>query len=532
MKTLPKTYDPKEAEPRWQKAWEESRTYAWRDDLPRESTYVIDTPPPTVSGVLHMGHIFSYTQADFVARYQRMSGKDVFYPMGFDDNGLPTERLVEKTRKVRAVDVGREAFIALCQEVSKEYEDQFRDMFKSVALSVDWSQEYQTISADSRRISQMSFLDLFAKDQVYRDFRPTYWDWVDQTAIAQAEIEDKEIPSTENYITFRICDEYKTPIGDIEIMTTRPELLGACVAVMAHPDEVKNITNGKGYFVEVPLFGYLVPLIADDKVDKNKGTGFVMCCTFGDDTDKEWWRKYKLPTKAILGKDGRLNFDSVIPAKAGIQANPQTPALPDGMDPGLRRDDAAGLLQGLKIKPAREKTLELLQAEGALLKQTPITHTVKCAERSGTPIEIIPTQQWYVRIMDKKDALLAKGNACNWHPEFMHIRLNQWIEGLKEDWCISRQRFFGVPFPIWYSKRAGEEGKILVADASRLPADPLVDLPAGYTREEVEADRDVMDTWATSSVSPQINARAITSSLRGEAEAIQNWIATQLRCSR
>jgi len=490
MKPLPKEYNHKAREKYWQEQWVNSDVHHFRDDLPREQTFVIDTPPPTVSGVLHMGHIFSYTQADFVARYQRMSGKDVFYPMGFDDNGLPTERLVEKIKNVRGSSMPRADFVALCREVVKEAEDEFRKLFKSAALSVDWRKEYQTISDDVRKLSQASFIDLLKKKEAYRDFRPTYWDWVDQTAIAQAEIENKELPGTMNEVEFALEDG--TPIV---IMTTRPELLGACVAVMYHPED-PNAGKYKGKHAITPLFGAKVPMIADEAVEREKGTGLVMCCTFGDDTDKEWWRKYKLPLKAILGKDGKIDISGEM----------------------------------LKPKQANAKTIELLQAAGKLLKQTQMVHTVKCAERSGTPIEIIPTNQWFVRIADKKEALIAKGAECSWYPEYMRIRLNQWIEGLKEDWCISRQRFFGVPFPIWYSKRAGEEGKILFADLDQLPVDPMVDTPKGYSKDEVTPDLDVMDTWATSSISPQINAgtldtcKLFPADIRPQAhEIIRTW---------
>ncbi|MEI7668817.1 MAG: class I tRNA ligase family protein, partial [Pseudomonadota bacterium] len=474
MKQLPKNYDPQEAEPRLQKFWEENQVYNWEEQEPRENTFVIDTPPPTVSGLLHMGHIFSYTQADFIARYQRMKGKTVFYPMGFDDNGLPTERLVEKEKKVRGKEMPREEFVKLCREVVKSAEEEFRNLFKSSAISFDWNQEYQTISDDVCKLSQESFLDLLAKGEAYRDFRPTYWDWVDQTAIAQAEIENKEMQGVMNEIEFTLEDG-----AQLIIATTRPELLGACVAVMYHPEDV-NADKYKDKFAITPLFGVKVPMIADDLVERDKGTGLVMCCTFGDDTDKEWWRKHGLPLKAILSKEGKIENSSILE------------------------------LNGLKPKQANAKILELLQESGNLLKQTQIIHSVKCAERSGTPIEIIPTEQWFIKITDKKEALLEKGNECNWYPEYMHIRLNQWIEGLKEDWCISRQRFFGIPFPVWYSKRAGEEGKIIVADISQLPIDPLVSLPNGYTKDEVIASADIMDTWATSSITPQINARAIS----------------------
>lgn len=500
MKTLPKQYDHIEAEKRWQAHWLAAGTYHFHDDQPRENTFVVDTPPPTVSGVLHMGHIFSYTQADIVARYQRMIGRDVFYPMGFDDNGLPTERLVEKVKDKKASQYAtREEFIAVCREVVQDAEEEFRRLFRSVALSVDWRTEYQTVSPEVRALSQRSFIDLMNKGQAYRDFRPTYWDWVDQTAIAQAEIENKDMPGVMYEVEFRVQSSASGEVP-VTIATTRPELLGACVAVMYHPDD-ERYNKYKGAKAVTPLFGVKVPMIADDAVDKEFGSGLVMCCTFGDDTDKEWVRKHKLPMVHLLGKDGRLNMENVTPVKAGVHAE---------MDSGLRRNDMIAQLHGLKIKAAREKSVELLTAEGKILGEPKkMQHAVKCAERSGTPIEIIPTYQWFVRITDKKDALKAKGAQCEWYPEFMKLRLDQWIDGLKEDWCISRQRFFGVPFPVWYSKRAGEEGKIVLPGLDQLPVDPLVDLPKGYTRDEVTGDKDVMDTWATSSISPQINAKSL-----------------------
>lgn len=524
MQPLPPSYDHKAREKFWQERWEQSDVYRFRDDKPREQTFVIDTPPPTVSGVLHMGHIFSYTQADFVARFQRMKGMDVFYPMGFDDNGLPTERLVEKIREKKASQYeSREAFVAACREVVKDAEEDFRKLFKSTALSVDWRLEYQTISDDVRTLSQASFLDLLRKGEAYRDFRPTYWDWVDQTAIAQAEIENKELPGVMNEIAFALEDG-----APLVIATTRPELLGACVAVMYHPED-SNAAKYQGKFAITPLFGVRVPMIADELVEREKGTGLVMCCTFGDDTDKEWWRKHKLPMRPVLTQQGKIDFGNTLfassfryPREGGdLEPHSKLPEIPQQV-----RDD----IQGLKPKQANAKMIELLQAEGKLLKQTPITHTVKCAERSGTPIEIIPTHQWFVRIVDKKEALLAKGAECQWYPEFMRIRLNQWIEGLKEDWCISRQRFFGVPFPVWYSRRAGEEGKLLFAAADQLPVDPVVDTPRGYKPEEVQPDVDVMDTWATSSISPQISAKSLApnklfpADLRPQAhEIIRTW---------
>ena len=597
MKTLPKNYDHQTREKFWQQAWADGSVHHFRDDLPREQTFVLDTPPPTVSGVLHMGHIFSYTQADFVARYQRMSGKDVFYPMGFDDNGLPTERLVEKIKGVRgsalaAQPNGRAEFVALCREVVKDAENEFRQLFKSAALSVDWRQEYQTISDEVRQLSQASFVDLLNKGEAYRDFRPTYWDWVDQTAIAQAEIENKELPGVMNELEFELTpsplegeggvgglstnaksESVATPSPTLPsrgrekiiIMTTRPELLGACVAVMYHPED-PNAAKYKGKMAVTPLFGVKVPMIADEAVERDKGTGLVMCCTFGDDTDKEWVRKYELPWRPILGQDGKIDvilFGDGVVYNRGKDGAHFTSSL--SSDNTIDMGKPAKIfvdLNNLKPKQANTKIIELLQVEGKLLKQTPMVHTVKCAERSGTPIEIIPTHQWFIRIVDKKAQLLAKGAECTWYPDYMRIRLNQWIEGLKEDWCISRQRFFGVPFPVWYVYKVGDKAvnlRTLLSDFKDLPIDPTLCLPQGFELAEdvensltpsalsseeikifahatqryayatkdiyspngqeiwftkgdlvnIRADIDVMDTWATSSISPQINARAI-----------------------
>jgi len=499
MKELPQTYNHQTSEKAWQQHWLKEKTYHWDESAPREETYVIDTPPPTVSGTLHMGHIFSYTQADFLARFQRMAGKTVFYPMGFDDNGLPTERLVEKVKKVRATDMSREAFIELCEGVAEEARIEFRDLFVTAALSVDWDQEYHTISADSRRMSQMSFIDLLNKDRAYRKLQPMLWDPVDQTAIAQAEVEDKELPSFFTDIAFGVEGGEEIVIG-----TTRPEMLPACVAVLYHPDDTRY-THLAGKTAITPLFGAKVPLLADDMVKIDKGTGLVMCCTFGDETDIAWWRKHNLPTKIILNKYGKLDL-SEFPQTTEITA-----------------------LHNLKAVTAREKVLELLKLAGLIRKQEAITHAVKCAERSGAALEILPTNQWFIKVLDQKEQLKAKARECVWHPDYMRLRVEQWIDGLSWDWCVSRQRYFGVPFPIWYSKRAGEEGKILVADIDQLPVNPLVDLPKNYTREEVIADMDVMDTWATSSISPQLSSKGISGNLMLDAARHKKLFPADLR---
>ncbi|QCS24676.1 valine--tRNA ligase [Rickettsia parkeri] len=474
MKEFPKNYNFTENEKKWQQIWQEKQIYAYNPNVAKEETYVIDTPPPTVSGQLHIGHVYSYTQTDFIVRFQRMMGKNIFYPMGFDDNGLPTERLVEKQKQIKAYNMDRSEFIKICEEVVASEEEKFRSLFNQIALSVDWSLEYQTISPLSRKISQMSFLDLVQKEEIYRTNQPILWDPVDGTALAQADIEDKEKTSFMNYITF------KTEQGDpLTIATTRPELLPACVAVFYHPDDGRY-KHLAGKSAITPLFNEQVPLLADPLVRQDKGTGLVMCCTFGDQTDITWWKTHNLPLKTIITKKGTIDFQH----KTSID--------------------------GLKIKEARTKIIDILKEQELLIKQEDITHTVKCAERSGAPLEILTVPQWFVKTISHKEELLKRANELNWHPKNMKIRLENWINAISWDWCISRQRYFGVPFPVWYSKRVGEEGKILYADVTQLPIDPLKDLPMGYSKEEVEPDYDVMDTWATSSVSPQLSTHGIS----------------------
>ena len=517
MSKLSDKYNASEREKYWQEFWKEQKTYQWKNDKEKSETFVIDTPPPTVSGVLHMGHVFSYCQADFVARFQRMNGKDVFYPMGFDDNGLPTERLVEKVIGKKAgvfeSENGHGSFVNKCREVVEEAEKEFEALFNSIALSVDWEQKYQTISPQSQKISQASFLDLHKKQLVEKKFEPVFWDISDRTALAQADLVDKEVEGVMNYIEF----EVEGTGEKIEIMTTRPELLPACVAVMINGDDERyKHLHGKNAIT--PLFGVKVKIICDELVQLDKGTGIVMCCTFGDETDIRWWKKHSLELKVIIGKDGKINFDhelvvgktikqakeSIIEALKNTLSNAQIESKTGSLTPSScsyqRHEDKDGV---------RDPVLQH-NARSLLLRQETITRAVKCAERSGVPIEILVVPQWFIKILDKKELLKAKASECNWFPEYMKVRIDQWIDGLQWDWCISRQRFFGVKFPVWYSKKQGEEGKILVADISQLPCDPTVDLPKGYSRDEVTAETDIMDTWATSSVSPQLSSRGIS----------------------
>lgn len=507
MQELPKKYQFSDKEKKWQAFWQNEGIYLWDQNETRDNTFIVDTPPPTVSGMLHIGHVYSYTNADFIVRFWRMMGKNIFYPMGFDDNGLPTERLVEKQKDIRAINMPRQEFINICNEVIKAEETKFRALFNDIALSVDWNLQYQTISPLSRTLSQMSFLDLIQKGVIYRSSQPMLWDSIDRTALAQADIEDKEKSSVMNDIIFT------TRTGtQLIIATTRPEMLPACACIFYHPDD-ERYNNLKGQYATTPLFGINVPILADDMVKPEKGTGIVMCCTFGDTTDVAWWQKHKLHTKIIIDKLGKITDTSFDENCHNIE----------------KANQYFNMIKGLKVKDARSKIIEILKSENLLIKQTEMISTVKCAERSGTPLEILTTDQWFIRSVEHKETMLKRSNELNWYPKSMKIRLDNWINSISWDWCISRQRYFGVPMPVWYSKRKGEEGKPIFANIEQLPVDPLQDLPSGYNREEIEPDLDVMDTWATSAVSPQLNSHAISADFAVDIDRHKQLFPADLR---
>ena len=468
---LEKKYDYKLAEKKWQNYWQEKGTYKF-DFNSKKPIYSIDTPPPTVSGKIHIGHIFSYSQAEFIARYKRMMGYNVFYPFGFDDNGLPTELLVEKERNLKAYSVSREEFSKMCMETVAKYEDDFKNLFISVGNSADWSLLYHTVSPDCQKTSQMSFLDLYKKGKVYYDEAPALWCTKCHTAIAQSELESEEKESTFNYLKFFIEDSEEY----VEIATTRPELLCACDCVFVNPkDEKRAYLIGKK--VRVPLYDFYVPVLSDDKVDLDKGTGVVMCCTFGDQTDTQWYKKYNLELKVAIDDFGKMT-------------------------------KIAGKYEGLKTKEARNQIIEDLKQENLLIKQDPIKHQVSVHERCGTEMEINLKKQWFIKTKDLKEKWLELGNQVEWHPSFMKSRYNDWVENLMMDWCISRQKYFGVPFPVWYCKDCGE---IIVADETDLPVNPLTSMPKHSCPKcgsnNFEPEKDILDTWATSSVTPQINTK-------------------------
>lgn len=490
-----KNYDFRQVEKEMQNFWNENSIYSF-DPESKEEIYSIDTPPPTVSGSLHIGHIFSYTQAEMIARFKRMQGYNVFYPFGFDDNGLPTERLVEKDEGIIAKDLPRSEFIKKCVTTTAKYEKEFKDLWQSLGFSVDWSLQYETINPMVQRISQKSFIRLLKDKKAYMKESPVLWCTECQTSIAQAELETIEKETTFNYVNFQVDEE------KLLVATTRPELLYGCVCLFVNPHDDRYIKYiGKN--ATVPLYDYEIPILADEKVDIDKGTGVVMCATFGDSTDVEWYETHKLPYRKVILPDGTI-------------------------------DESVPIIGGLKVLAARRQIIELLSESGLLIESKNITHAVSVHERCGKEIEIIPSKQWYIDILTNKEMFLKAADEINWYPQHMKNRYILWVENLKWDWCISRQRYFGVPFPIWYCKNCGN---VIIADEEMLPVNPVETRPGKICScgcDEFEPETAVFDTWATSSVTPQINSKwdeendisdvLLPMSLRTQAhEIIRTW---------
>jgi valyl-tRNA synthetase len=524
MSGIPKKYDHKAVEARWRDQWEEWGIHRWDPSLSRDETFVVDTPPPTVSGELHVGHVFSYTHQDLIVRYQRMKGKNIAYPMGWDDNGLPTERRVQnllgircnphvpydpdwvpdmdggrkvKKKKAKIKEISRRNFIEACGIVTAEDEKAFEHLWRRLGLSLDWGGQYATIDEHCRRVSQLSFLDLVEKDLVHQDEAPTMWDVDFQTAVAQAEVVDKEQSSFFHDVKFGIEGG-----GELLISTTRPELLPACIAVVAHPDD-ERYQPLFGKTAITPLFQAPVPIVAAEHADPEKGTGILMVCTFGDAMDVEWWRQSGLAVKQIVGRDGRI-----LPIEYGTGAFASN-------DPAASKQ-AFDELAGKNVKQARKRIVELLGEANALEGEArPLSHAVKFYEKGDRPLEFVSSRQWFIHILEHKDELLAQGSKIEWHPSFMRTRYDHWVEGLNQDWCISRQRYFGVPFPVWFPVTDGGEPDFerpIFASKESLPLDPMSTVPDGFTEDQRDrpggftAEPDVMDTWATSSLTPQIQS--------------------------
>jgi valyl-tRNA synthetase len=502
-------------EAKWDRIWDEQGTYRFdRSVASREQVFSIDTPPPTVSGSLHVGHVFSFTHTDTVARFQRMRGKEVFYPMGWDDNGLPTERRVQNYFGVRCdpslphdpgftppgmpdpkrpVPIPRKNFIDLCEQLAAEDERAFEALWRTVGLSVDWSLTYTTISDDTRAVSQRAFLRNLARGEAYMSEAPTMWDVTFHTAVAQAELEAREYAGHFHRVAFH------GPAGRVYVETTRPELIPACVALVAHPDD-ERYQPLFGSTVTSPLFGVELPVFAHHAAEPDKGAGIAMCCTFGDLTDVQWWRELQLPIRTVIGRDGRLHRDT----PEWLSAEPATAAYSQ--------------VAGKTVFGAREQLVGMLRESGDLDGEpTPTTRMANFYEKGEKPLEIVSTRQWYIRNgghePDLRQALVARGREIVWVPEFMKHRYDNWVGGLNGDWLISRQRFFGVPIPVWYPlDRDGEPDydAPLAPSEDRLPVDPQSEPPEGYDEDQrgkpggFVADHDVMDTWATSSLTPQI----------------------------
>ena len=532
----------------WGARWEEESTYAFDRSAERPEVFSIDTPPPTASGSLHVGHVFSYTHTDTLARYQRMRGKAVFYPMGWDDNGLPTERRVQnyygvrcdpslpydpdfeppqtggEGKSVKARDqkpISRRNFVELCERLTTIDEAQFEALWRQLGLSVDWKQTYQTIGERARKVAQAAFLRNLERGEAYQAAAPGLWDVTFQTAVAQAELESREYPGFYHRLAFHVVDAEAAeraaaagasvetgPAGtqDVCIETTRPELLAACVALIAHPDD-ERYQPLFGTTVASPVFGVEVPVLAHPAAEKDKGAGIAMCCTFGDTTDIEWWRDLGLPLRAILRKDGRIETET-----------------PDWITTPAGRE-AYAAMAGKTTYYAREAVVSALAATGEMRGEpTKTTRQTNFFEKGDKPLEIVTSRQWYLRNGGKdwtnpatsaglRDELLKRGAELDFHPDFMRVRYENWVKGLNNDWLISRQRFFGVPFPVWYA--IGDDGevdysRILPPAEADLPIDPSSDTPAGYTEDQRDqpggfaAELDIMDTWATSSLSPQL----------------------------
>jgi valyl-tRNA synthetase len=519
MNTIPEKPSLDGIEERWMQRWEADATYRFDRSADRSVVFSIDTPPPTVSGSLHIGHVFSYTHTDTLARFHRMRGEQVFYPLGWDDNGLATERRVQNVTGVRcdpslphdpdfqapfygdvpkdhrAIPTSRPNFVELCRRVTHDDEAVFEGLFRHLGLSVDWTLLYTTIGERARRASQRAFLRNLARGEAYQQDAPCLWDIDERTAVAQAEMEDRDTAGAYHKLAFHRSDGQ----GDLLIDTTRPELLASCVAMVAHPDD-ERYQPLFGSTVRTPLFGVEVPVLAHHLADPEKGTGIAMICTFGDVTDVTWWRELNLPSRALIGFDGRMATE--------------TPAW-------ITSDEGAAAyaaIAGLAPKQAQRKVVELLAESGEMIGEArPLQHPVKYYERGTRPLEIVATRQWYIRNggrgADLRTDLVARGGELTWHPHYMQNRYDNWVGGLNGDWLVSRQRFFGVPIPVWY--RLDADANPIYDDAltpaeALLPVDPSVDCPIGFTADQrgvpggFIGDPDVMDTWATSSLTPQI----------------------------
>jgi len=465
------SYDHSEAERTWAEYWRSHDIYRY-DPQSVKPTFSVDTPPPYASAAhLHAGHAMSYTQAEIIIRQRRMLGYNIFYPMGFDDNGLSTERYVEHKYGVSKSNSSRRDFIDLCLSETRAISRTYREFWEMLGLSVDWTLQYSTISPDAIRIAQSSFRDLWVRGLAVRKEEPVMWDTAMTTTLAQADTEIVERQGVLYDLAFTLDNG-----ESVTIATTRPELLPACVALFRHPEDPRY-SHLEGRQAVVPVFGQSVPILADPSVSTDFGTGMMMVCTFGDSEDLAKWRRHRLPMRIVLQEDGRLNL-------------------------------LADEYKSQRIKAARRNIVESLREQGHVCKEETLTQRVVVAERSKTPVEFIPKLQWFVKLVDFAHEFSAQGDKLNWFPRFHKARFDDWVEGLRWDWCISRQRFYGVPIPVWYCSECGDP---VVATPAELPVAPTSHPPSVGACEKCGShsfvpDSDVFDTWMTSSLTPMINA--------------------------
>ncbi len=502
-------YEPKEIESKWQEFWSREQIYRY-DFNSDKKTYSIDNPPRYASGALHLGHATHYTHIDIIARYKRMSGYNVFFPLCFDVNGMPIEVNVEKEKNVKMRDVDRHTFIKWCEEFAHSKIETMEMQFRILGESMDPSIYYQTDSPEYRRVTQLTFLDMAEKGLIYRDLHPVNWCPRCGTAIAESEIEYKEKSTKLYYINFDIESG-----GNVTIATTRPELIPACLFLSYNiKDERFSSLNGKN--VIVPITGKKVPVIPDDSIEMEFGTGIEMVCSIGDKNDLKLIKKHGFSIIRSMDEEGKLT-------------------------------SIAGKYAGLHYEQARKKIIEDLENENRIIKVEEINHNVGTCWRCGTPLEIINKEQWFIKTLDLKDEILKSINNLRWFPDFMKIRLEDWTKNLEWDWVVSRQRYFATPIPAWVCKN----GHIVYPKKDELlKRDDYID----PTREKPPVERcpicgsellpveDVFDTWVDSSISPLYNAflyrddekfkKLYPMSLRPQAhDIIRTWaFYSLLRC--
>ncbi len=495
--TFENKYDPKQREAEILKFWEENKVFVF-DVKTKKPIFSIDTPPPTMSGKMHAGHAFSYTQTDFVARFKRMRGFEVYYPFGTDDNGLPTEKLVQKEKKVNLRKLTRDEAVKVTMDYLEDTRPSFVQDWKNLGISSDFENlRYSTISPYSQKISQQTFIELYKKGLIEQREGPVAWDRVFQTAIAQAELEDVERKAYLNYVKAKIISTENTYMI---YATTRPELCFGVVGMSLEDNgdyvklkvgdefwitgkttveekfkefdyEIVEELKGQnliGENVIIPIVNREVEISHDVAVKADFGTGIAYFCTYGGSEDIEWTVRHKKDPIQVLDKAGRM-----------ISTTEK--------------------YDGKLAEEARKEIIKDLEEENHLIKKEEKVQNVNVGERSGAEVEFIVSKQWYVNYIDKKEYLFEMAQKFNWKPEFMKSRLENWIKGLNWDWGFSRQRKFGIPIPVWFD----EKGKMYLPDEDQLPVDPLKDRPKSAPKDiKLIPEEDVFDTWFTSASTP------------------------------